>query len=276
MRIPSVLTIAGSDSGGGAGIQADLKTYTALDVFGMSAITSLTAQNTTGVYGIFDVAPEFVEKQIDTVFEDLHVDVVKTGMLSNANIIRAVVRSLKKWEVKRIVIDPVMRAKGGDPLLVPEAVKTLIEEFLPMAYIVTPNIPEAELLSEMTIKTVEDMFEAAKRIHRLGPAHVLMKGGHLEEGSEAVDILFDGKDFYQFTAERIKTKNTHGTGCTYASAIAAYLARDFEIVEAVKNAKIFVTGGVKYGLEHGKGHGPVNHEWMVLGLPAPEVEVKKL
>ena len=276
MKIPSVLTIAGSDSGGGAGIQADLKTYTALGVFGMSAITSLTAQNTTGVYGIFDVSPDFVEKQIDTVFQDLHVDVVKTGMLSNQGIIEAVVRSLNKWNVRKIVIDPVMRAKGGDPLLVPEATEALINKFLPMAYVVTPNLPEAEVLAEMKIKNIQDMIEAARKIHTLGPSHVLMKGGHLEDSEKAIDILFDGKDLYMFSAERVKTKNTHGTGCTYASAIAAYLAKDFDIVDAVKNAKVFVTGGVKYGLEHGKGHGPVNHQWMVLGLPAPEVEVKKL
>ncbi len=276
MKIPSVLTIAGSDSGGGAGIQADLKTYTAIGVFGMSAITSLTAQNTTGVYGIFDVSPDFVEKQIDVIFEDLHVDVVKTGMLSNEGIIRAVVRSLKKWKFKKIVIDPVMRAKGGDPLLVPEATKALIDSFLPMGFIVTPNLPEAEVLSGMKIGSIDDMIEAAKKIQALGPSHVLMKGGHLEDSSEAVDILYDGQNFYKFTAERIKTKNTHGTGCTYASAIAAYLAKEFDVVEAVKSAKIFVTGGVKYGLEHGSGHGPVNHQWMILGLPAPRVEVEKL
>ncbi len=276
MRIPSVLTIAGSDSGGGAGIQADLKTYTALGVFGMSAITSLTAQNTTGVYGIFDIDPGFVAKQIDVIFEDLHVDVVKTGMLSNAKIIRAVASTLKKWKVEKIVVDPVMRAKGGDPLLKPEATETLISEFLPMAYIVTPNVPEAEVLAGMEIKTGDDMLVAAKKIRSLGPKYVLMKGGHLEEGKIAIDYLFTGEDFYEFRAERFYTKNTHGTGCTYASAIAAYLAKGQDIVDAVINAKIFVTGGVKYSLEHGNGHGPVNHEWLILGLEAPRVEVKKL
>lgn len=276
MRIPSVLTIAGSDSGGGAGIQADLKTYTAIGVFGMSAITSLTAQNTTGVYGIFDVDPDFVAKQIDVIFEDLHVDVVKTGMLSNAGIIKAVAHTLKKWKVEKIVVDPVMRAKGGDPLLMPEATETLISDFLPLAYVVTPNIPEAEVLSGMEIKKREDMLEAAKKIHALGPKYVLMKGGHLEEDEVSIDYLFTGEGFYDFRAKRFYTKNTHGTGCTYASAIAAYLAKGENIVEAVKHAKIFVTGGVKYALEHGKGHGPVNHEWMVLGLEPPQVEVRKL
>ena len=276
MKIPSVLTIAGSDSGGGAGIQADLKTYTALGVFGMSAITSLTAQNTTGVYGIFNVDPEFVAKQIDVIFEDFNIDVVKTGMLSNSEIIKAVVKSLKKWKIEMIVVDPVMRAKGGDPLLLPDATETLISEFLPMAYVVTPNVPEAEVLSGMKIKTNEDMLEAAKKIRALGPKYVLMKGGHLEEDEFAIDYLYTGEDFFEFKSERFHTKNTHGTGCTYASAIAAYLAKWNDIVDAVKLAKVFVTGGVKYGLEHGKGHGPVNHEWMVLGLEPPQVEVRKL
>ncbi len=276
MRIPSVLTIAGSDSGGGAGIQADLKTYTALGVFGMSAITALTAQNTTGVYGIFEASPEFVKKQIDAIFEDLPVDVVKTGMLSNAEIIRTVAETLKKWRVEKIVIDPVMRAKGGDPLLAAEATETLIKEFIPMAYILTPNVPEAEVLSGMEIKNIDDMITAGKKIQGLGAKNVLMKGGHLDTGKEAIDILLTQEGIFEYRAERFKTPNTHGTGCTYASAIAAYLARSFDIVEAVKEAKVFVTGGVKYGLEHGKGHGPVNHEWRVLGLKPPMVEVREL
>lgn len=258
--IKKALTIAGSDSGGGAGIQADLKTFTVFGVFGMSVLTSITAQNTKGVIGIFDLPPEFVHLQLKAVLEDIGCDVVKTGMLSNSAIIKTVAEDLRFYKMKKIVVDPVMRAKGGDPLLKPDAQETLISEIFPLSTIVTPNLPEVEILSGISISNKNQMKEAAKRIRNLGPLYVLIKGGHLEN-KEAIDILYDGRDFYEFSSPRIETPHTHGTGCTYASAIAAGLARGWEIKDAIKRAKSYVTGAIKNSFPIGTGRGPVNHFW---------------
>lgn len=260
-QVPRALTIAGSDSGGGAGIQADLKTFTAFGVFGMSALTSITAQNTQSVLGINDLPAEFVELQIDAVLSDIGVDAVKTGMLSNEEIISAVAKKIEQYGVEKLVIDPVMRTKGGDTLLRKQAEKALIENLLPLALIVTPNIPEAEALSGMEISSVNDMKEASKRIKLLGPKYVLVKGGHLEGTAESTDILHDGDYFYSFSSPRIQTKNTHGTGCTYSSAICAGLAKGTYIIEAVEEAKKYVTEAIKRSFNVGKGHGPLNHFW---------------
>ncbi len=262
-KIPRVLTIAGSDSGGGAGIQADLKTYLAHRVFGMSAITSVTAQNTQGVLGIHDLPADFVALQIRAVLDDIGTDVVKTGMLSNADIIRAVAETLRSYAVPYIVVDPVMRAKGGDPLLRPDAQEALVQQMLPLATIVTPNLPEAEALSGLEIHTLDDMKEAARRIHALGPRFVLVKGGHLEHTDRAIDLLYDGQNFYRYEADRIPTRNTHGTGCTYASAIAANLALGYSVPEAVDRAKVYVTGAIRHNLPLGHGHGPLDHAFRI-------------
>ena len=256
--IPRALTIAGSDSGGGAGIQADLKTFTALRVFGMSAITALTAQNTTGVTGVYDVPPPFVTQQIDAVAQDIGVDAAKTGMLSHGGIIEAVAESIQRNRIPNLVVDPVMVAKSGDTLLQREACEALIRHIMPLAQVVTPNAPEAAILAAQPILTVEDVREAARRIHAQGPAFVLMKGGHLDT-PDAVDFLFDGAHFTEFRVPRIDTVNTHGTGCTYSAAIAAYLARGMGVAEAVEAAKTYVTEAIRHSFALGSGHGPLNH-----------------
>ncbi len=254
------LTIAGSDSGGGAGIQADLKTFSALGVYGMSVLTALTAQNTLGVQAVFELPPSFVAQQIDSVVTDIGVDAVKTGMLANSEIIRVVADKVKEYRLPNLVVDPVMRAKSGDPLLRPEAQEALIKELLPLALVVTPNLPEAEALVGFPVRTIEDMRRAAVAIHAMGPAWVVVKGGHLE-GDLSIDILYNGKDWWEFTAPHIDTRNTHGTGCTFASAIAAWLARGADVPEAVRLAKEYLTEALKAGakLNLGKGHGPVHH-----------------
>lgn len=256
-----VLTIAGSDSGGGAGIQADLKAFAARGVYGMSAITALTAQNTIGVFGVFPVTPEFVAQQIDAVMEDIGADAWKTGMLANAAIIQVVAERARHYRVERLVVDPVMVAKSGDPLLEPEARLALVEHLLPLAYIVTPNRHEAQVLADMEIHTPEDAIQAARCIHALGPRYVLVKGGHLPGTVEAVDLLYDGQRFEEFRAPRIETINTHGTGCTLASAIAAELAKGADAAQAVAEAKRYLTAALQSGasLRLGRGHGPVNH-----------------
>ncbi|MGQ0793195.1 MAG: bifunctional hydroxymethylpyrimidine kinase/phosphomethylpyrimidine kinase [Deltaproteobacteria bacterium] len=259
-NIPCALTIAGSDSGGGAGIQADIKTFGAFGVFGMSAITSATAQNTESVLGISDLNAEFVELQIDAVMSDIGADAVKTGMLSNGAIVLSVAKKIREYRIERLVVDPVMRAKGGSALLKSEAERVLIEHLLPLALIVTPNIPEAEAIAGIEIRTFSEMKEAARRIKSLGAGCVLVKGGHLD-GNEAADVLFDGRNFYEFRAERIRTKNTHGTGCTYSAAICALLARGFSVPDAVGEAKKYVTCAIAASLELGRGHGPLNHFW---------------
>jgi len=252
------LTIAGSDSGGGAGIQADLKTFSALGVYGMSVLTSITAQNTVGVQGVQDLPPDFVGLQIDSVMQDIGADAVKTGMLSNTQIIKIVNKKIKEYQVKNLVIDPVMVAKGGDRLLREDAIEALKEDLIPLAMVVTPNLSEAEVLTGLNIKNIDDMKEAARKIYKLGPKNVLIKGGHLLS-NQAVDLLYNGESFKEFSSERINTKNTHGTGCTLSSAIAAGLAQEREVEEAVEIAKRYITLAIKNSLAIGHGHGPLNH-----------------
>jgi len=257
MAVSRALTIAGSDSGGGAGIQADLKTFTVLGVFGMSALTAVTAQNTLGVHGIYNLPLEAIEKQIDAVASDIGVDAVKTGMLSQVPIIETVARKIKENNIQNLVVDPVMVAKGGARLLEQDSQKALIEYLLPLATVVTPNLPEAEVLTGLTIRTVDDMKEAAKRIHDFGAKHVVVKGGHLE--GDALDILFDGSSFEEYVVERFETTHTHGTGCTFSAAITAELAKGRSVREAVATAKEFITCAIQDTLGLGGGHGPTNH-----------------
>jgi hydroxymethylpyrimidine/phosphomethylpyrimidine kinase len=261
VKIPRALTIAGSDSGGGAGIQADLKTFTAFKVFGLSVLTSITAQDTQSVHGIYDLPPDFVKLQIDAVVSDIGVDAAKTGMLSNEAIISALTDKIKQYRIKKLVVDPVMRAKSGSALLKSEAEKALIKGLLPLAFVVTPNLLEAEVLSAIKISSIEDMKEAAKRIKSIGCEYVLIKGGHINWLQQATDILYDGKDFYEFTSPRIETKNTHGTGCTYSAAICAGLSKGLNAIEAISEAKDYVTGAIRRSFNLGKGHGPLNHFW---------------
>ena len=252
-----ILTIAGSDSGGGAGIQADLKTITLLGGFGMSAITALTAQNTVGVQGIVELDAEFVKRQIDSVLSDIGADAVKTGMLSNSEIVRAVAEKIKEYGIEKVVVDPVMVAKSGDALLKKDAQETIKKELLPLCYVATPNLPEAAVLSGHEVKGVDDMKEAAMVIHQLGARNVLVKGGHLT--GNPLDLLFDGERFHEFEVQRVETRNTHGTGCTYSAAIATELAKGKPLEEAIKEAKAFMTVALRFSLDLGKGHGPTNH-----------------
>jgi hydroxymethylpyrimidine/phosphomethylpyrimidine kinase len=256
MKMKRILTIAGSDSGGGAGIQADLKTITVLGGFGMSVLTALTAQNTVGVAGIHPVPPEFIGQQVDSVLSDIGVDAVKTGMLFNADSIEVVADRLSAYGINKIVVDPVMVAKGGDLLLVAEAQETLAKLLVPMALLVTPNIPEAEVLSRKSISTEEDVLEAARVIHDMGAQSVLIKGGHLD--GPATDYLFDGRNLFEFSRQRIDTPHTHGTGCAYSAAIATYLAMELEVKEAVERAKDFIHTAIRFAFPLGKGHGPTN------------------
>ena len=265
-----ILTIAGSDSGGGAGIQADLKTITVLGGYGMSVITALTAQNTVGVQAIFELPLGFIEKQIDSVIRDIGVDALKTGMLSNSHIVGLVARKIKEYRLKCVVIDPVMVAKSGDPLLKEEAQKCLREELIPLAHVVTPNLPEASVLCGYNVHDLATMKKAARHIHGLGPKNVLIKGGHLE--GEIFDLLFDGKAFHEYRGARISTKNTHGTGCTFASAIATELAKGNPVQLAVKHAKDFMTTAIRFSLPLGKGHGPTN-PYALIGTKADRISV---
>ena len=256
MTIPRVLIIAGSDSGGGAGIQADLKTVSALGAFGMTAITALTAQNTTGVYGVLEIEPKFVAKQIEACVSDIGCDAVKTGMLANAEIIDVVAAEISARRPGSLVVDPVMIAKSGARLLKPDAVEALKAKLLPLATVVTPNLHEAAALTGREITTLEQMKAAARAIREMGPENVVVKGGHLE--SIAADVLYDGRDFTEFRAERLNTKNTHGSGCIFASAIAANLAQKKTLRESVAAAKDFITAAICTGLAIGKGYGPAN------------------
>ena len=255
------VTIAGSDSGGGAGIQADLKTFAALGVYGASVITALTAQNTQGVTGIHDVPPEFITQQIDAVFSDLTVSAVKIGMLSVPGAIRAVAAGLDRWKQTNVVLDPVMVATSGDRLLAPDAIDILTRELFPRALIVTPNLPEAAALLDEPIADTESKMQAqANRLIDLGANAVLIKGGH-GDGPEAVDLLVTRDAAARLSAERVATKNTHGTGCTLSSAIAAGLAKGLRLSEAVTDAKRYVTEAINAAdeLSIGHGHGPVHH-----------------
>ncbi len=262
MSIPKALTIAGSDSGGGAGIQADLKTFSAYRVFGLSVITAVTAQNSVGVQGVENLAPAFVARQLRSVLEDFGVDAAKCGMLSVAPIIEAVAGALAEHPIDKLVVDPVMVAKSGDSLLQSDAVEALIRHILPLALVVTPNLPEAEVLSGITVSNREDMEEAARRIGKLGARHVLVKGGHLK--GDAVDILWNGREVTAFQVPRVESSNTHGTGCTFSAAIAAGLAKGRPLGEAVREAKAYVTKAIREGFALGRGVGQLRHfltEW---------------
>ncbi|MEG1048981.1 MAG: bifunctional hydroxymethylpyrimidine kinase/phosphomethylpyrimidine kinase [Oscillospiraceae bacterium] len=253
----TALSIAGSDCSGGAGIQADIKTMSALGVYAMSVVVSVVAENTSRVISIEDVSQKVIGEQIDAVFEDMPVDSVKVGMLSTPECMVAVAEKLKEYAPKYIVIDPVMYAKNGCPLMQEQSISTLIKEIIPLATVLTPNIPEAEKIANMEIKTTEDMRVAAKKIVELGAKAVLVKGGHYV--GDAQDILYDGTDYYCFSGRRIDTKNTHGTGCTLSSAIASYLALGETLEGAVEKAKEYVTVAIEHALELGKGCGPTNH-----------------
>jgi hydroxymethylpyrimidine/phosphomethylpyrimidine kinase len=258
----TALTIAGSDSGGGAGIQADLKTFAAHGVFGTSAITAITAQNTVGVTAVLALPADLVTAQIEAVATDIGTDAVKTGMLANAAIVEAVAAAIESLELPRVVVDPVMIAKSGDRLLEDEAVAALKAELLPHALVVTPNVPEAEVLAGMTIADLDHARRAARRIRDLGPQAVVIKGGHLE-GPEAIDLLWDGHEMTPLKAPRLPGTSTHGTGCTFASAIAANLALGATLVDAVQRAKVYLTEAIRRAPGLGHGHGPVDHLWPI-------------
>ncbi len=263
---PVALTIAGSDSGGGAGIQADLKTFQALGVYGASVITAVTAQNTLGVRAVHEIPTDVIAPQIDAVAEDLGVDGAKTGMLSSAAIVATVGDRVRRWGLQRVlVVDPVMVAKSGDRLLREDAVQALIHELLPLAEVLTPNLPEAEVLVGRTIGTEAEVRRAARDILELGPRAVIIKGGH--RSGDAVDLLFDGNRFHAFSARRVETRNTHGTGCTFSAAIAAGLARGLDVVEAVGAAKAYLTAAIERAVPLGHGHGPVAHDWPLSRAP---------
>jgi len=254
------LTIAGSDSGGGAGIQADLKTFHSFNVYGMSVITSVTAQNTKSVFTVYDLPSDIIGSQIDAVMEDIGADGVKTGMLSNEKIIKIIVDRIKKYGIKNLVVDPVMVSKSSFRLLQIEAEKSLEKELLPVTFLVTPNVHEAEIISGTSIRTIEDAQRAAQIIQKKGPKYVLLKGGHLQE-ELAVDVLFDGESYQYYKSERIHTVNTHGTGCTYSAAITACLAKGMNIFNAIKTSKDYITLAIKNAPDDlGKGNGPLYHK----------------
>ena len=256
-----MLTVAGSDSGGGAGIEADLKVCTALGCYGMAAVTAVTAQNTQGVYGVEELTPGFVAQQIDVVAEDIGIDAVKTGMLANPGIVEAVADVLARRKPPFVVVDPVMVAKSGDTLLKQEARDALMHKLLPVCTLVTPNMEEAAVLADMRVESTADMRRAAARIHALGPSYVLVKGGHRHGSDLAEDFLFDGESLHAFSTPRVDTKNTHGTGCTFSTAIACYLARGLAMSDAIQSAKTYLHGALQHSLALGHGHGPLNHMW---------------
>lgn len=258
MAVFKALTIAGSDSGGGAGIQADLKTFQELGVFGMSAITALTAQNTKGVQGVYPIGTDFVRDQIHSIGVDLSPDAVKTGMLYSAELIETVTSKIVEFGWYNLIVDPVMIAKGGETLLQKEAIEAMKRHLLPLALCVTPNIPEAEVLTGLKIETMEDRKEAARTIHGFGARTVVIKGGH-QDGEATDDLLFDGVDFHVFSSKKIITKNTHGTGCTFSAALTAETAKGKTIFEAVQLAKDFIQAAIEEDMEIGSGHGPTNH-----------------
>ena len=259
----TALTIAGSDSSGGAGIQADIKTMTANGVFAMSAVTALTAQNTTGVAGIMEVSPEFLKQQIDCVFTDIRPDAVKIGMVSSAELITAIAEKLAQYHAENIVVDPVMVATSGAKLISDDAIDTLKERLLPMASVLTPNIPEAEVLSGMEVRTEEDMIEAAEKISENYHCAVLLKGGH--QLNDANDLLYRNGSYRWFYGKRIDNPNTHGTGCTLSSAIASNLAKGFDMDTSVERAKAYISGALGAMLDLGKGSGPMDHAFDITG-----------
>ncbi len=254
---PRAMTIAGSDSGGGAGIQVDLKTFAALGVYGTSAITAITAQDTLHVADVLELPHRLVAAQIDAIMGDIGADAVKTGMLSNSTIIQVVAEKVKKYGIANLVVDPVMVAKGGDRLLQEEAVDALRSELLPLALVITPNIGEAEVITGRRIASLDDAREAALEIVEMGASSAVVKGGHLK--GPAIDTFYDGNEFKEFSAPRIETTSTHGTGCTFASAIAAGLAKGLPLDDAIAQAKEYVTEAIRRAFPMGQGHGPLNH-----------------
>jgi hydroxymethylpyrimidine/phosphomethylpyrimidine kinase len=260
MTIKKALTIAGSDSGGGAGIQADLKTFQELGVYGMSALTAITAQNTTGVQAVFPMTAEAVSKQIESIGSDMGTDALKTGMLFDADIIKAVSAIISHYKWTKLVVDPVMIAKGGASLLQENAMAALKDHLLPLAHIITPNIPEAEAITGIKISSFADRKDAARRICAMGAGHVVIKGGHDAGNTEAAaDLLFDGSSFDVFEGRRVDTVNTHGTGCTFSAAITAGLAKGQDVKNSVRLAKDFIQAAIENDLLIGSGHGPTNH-----------------
>lgn len=259
-EIQQVLTIAGSDSGGGAGIQADLKTFQERVVFGTSVITAVTAQNTKGVQDVQPVSLENVQAQLDSVFDDFSIKAIKTGMLVNEDYIELIANALKNHPNIPVIVDPVMIAKGGHPLMEDSATKKLVEELLPLTTLLTPNIPEAESITNMVIKTENNMIEAAKAIQKFGVKNVLVKGGHQDSDEYATDVLLlENGEVRKFKKERVNTKNTHGTGCTYAATITAEIAKGYSIEQAVATGKEFIHAAIRHSLNIGSGHGPTNH-----------------
>lgn len=252
-----LLTIAGSDCSGGAGIQADLKTFAAHNTYGMSVITAITVQNTMGVTDVQDIDPNIVKGQIDRIFEDIRPDAVKIGMVSNIDIIKVIAERLRYYEMDNIVVDPVMVSTSGSALMKEEASSTLIEELLPLATIITPNLPEAEVLSGIEIKNKYDMEKAAEKIAKDLDVYVLVKGGHLDDTAD--DLIYINKEKIWIKGEKINNPNTHGTGCTLSSAIASNLAKGYSVEESVIRSKEYITGAIKDGLDLGKGRGPLNH-----------------
>lgn len=267
----TAVTIAGSDSSGGAGIQADIKTMMANGVYAMSAITALTAQNTTGVTSILNATPEFLGQELDAIFTDIYPDAVKIGMVSESGLIRTIAEKLRRYEAKNIVVDPVMVATSGARLISEEAVETLKKELFPLSCILTPNIPEAEVLTGMEVKTTEDMIEAAKRISEEYHCAVLCKGGH--QLNDANDLLYAGGTYRWFHGKRISNPNTHGTGCTLSSAIASNLAKGFSLEESVERAKDYISGALAAMLDLGKGSGPMDHGFAIDNTYTKEAEV---
>ncbi|GAB6991952.1 bifunctional hydroxymethylpyrimidine kinase/phosphomethylpyrimidine kinase [Paenibacillus pini] len=256
--IAKALTIAGSDSGGGAGIQADLKTFQELGVYGMSALTAVTAQNTLGVQAVYPLSPEAVTAQIHSVGSDIGVDAVKTGMLFSSEIILAVAEAIRDFGWSKLVVDPVMIAKGGSVLLQEEAIRALTQKLLPLTTVVTPNIPEAEKLTGIVIHHIADRQEAAKRLADLGAKYVIIKGGH-DSGTEAIDLLYDGSHFTEMAGKRVNTEHTHGTGCTFSAVLTAGLAEGMIMENAMSRAKDFIQAAIEDGIQIGRGHGPTNH-----------------
>ena len=262
----TALTIAGSDSGAGAGIQADLKTFAAHGVYGTSAITAVTAQNTLGVASFEALPPELIRQQIEAVMLDIGADAAKTGMLPSAATVEAVARAISDFDIPFVVVDPVMLAKSGDGLTDGTAVDAMKASLLKRAFVVTPNIPEAERLAGLAIATDDDRREAARRILALGPSLVVIKGGHLS-GPDIVDLLYDGRDFMEFRHERVPGRHTHGTGCTFAAALTAHLAAGRTVREAIPLIQEYIAGAIRHAPELGEGSGPMNHFWRRSGLP---------
>ena len=268
MKIPVALTIAGSDSGGGAGIQADLKTFAAMGVHGTSAITAVTAQNTVTVTDIHEIPVGVIRAQIDAVVEDIGVDAAKTGMLASSDIIEAVADAIRDHSIDKLVVDPVMVAKGGARLLRNDAIAALFTRLLPLAAVITPNLPEAEVLLGRSLQTIDDRRQAARDLVALGPRAAVLKGGHA--GTDATDFYFDGEQLVELPGRRIRTRNTHGSGCTFSAAIAAGLARGEDPLTAVLAAKEFITSAIVNSLELGSGHGPVNPMFAPPHAPVPK------